>query len=79
MITFIFLQKYPKTDLRISSDKVNLRTCADSCRMLIDLIRYLAEDGDLIYHEPLEIQADTDTDISANVSGWIVPEQRRLL
>ena len=52
----------------MSSDKVNLRTCADSCRMLIDLIRYLAEDGDLIYHEPLDIQADADTDISANVS-----------
>lgn len=59
-------QRYPKTDLRVSSDRVNLRTCADSCIMLIDLIRYLAEDGDLTYPEPQDLHTDTETDISVN-------------
>jgi len=25
---------------------IRLRTCADSCRLLLDLITYLADDGD---------------------------------
>ncbi|XP_046351358.1 autophagy-related protein 2 homolog A-like isoform X1 [Haliotis rufescens] len=40
-------QKFPKTDLRISTNRVNIRTCADSCKALTELIRYFADDGDL--------------------------------
>lgn len=45
--SLIVFQHYPKTELRVSSNLVNIRTCADSCLMLIDLIKYVAADGDL--------------------------------
>ncbi|ESO82945.1 hypothetical protein LOTGIDRAFT_197758 [Lottia gigantea] len=40
-------QKYPKTDLRIHTNRINIRTCSDSCSALADLIQYFATDGDL--------------------------------
>lgn len=40
-------QHYPKTELRVASNLVNIRTCADSLSALIDLIRYFAADSDL--------------------------------
>ena len=43
----MLLQKHPKTDLRLSNNIVHIRTCADSCRALADLIQYFASDGDL--------------------------------
>ncbi|ELU17929.1 hypothetical protein CAPTEDRAFT_154368 [Capitella teleta] len=39
--------RYPKTDLRLSNNIVHLRTCADSCHALAELINYIAADGDL--------------------------------
>ena len=33
-------------ELQSSVNMVRLRTCADSCRLLLDLITYLADDGD---------------------------------
>lgn len=41
------MQRYPKTDLRLSNNIVHLRTCADSCHALAELINYIAADGDL--------------------------------
>ncbi|CAB3388360.1 Hypothetical predicted protein [Cloeon dipterum] len=38
----------PKVDLRASSKSVHLRTCADSCRALAEVLSYFASDGDLI-------------------------------
>lgn len=38
---------WPKTDMRVQANKMELRTCADSCRALVDLIMYFARDGDL--------------------------------
>lgn len=35
--------------------------------MLVDLITYLAEDGDLLYPAPVDFQTDIEADISANV------------
>ncbi|KAK6182870.1 hypothetical protein SNE40_010457 [Patella caerulea] len=40
-------QKYPKTDLRLNTNRINIRTCSDSCRALADIIVYFASDGDL--------------------------------
>ena len=39
--------KSPKFELQSSLNVVHLRTCADSCRLFLDLLTYLAEDGDL--------------------------------
>ncbi|KAL3873570.1 hypothetical protein ACJMK2_036667 [Sinanodonta woodiana] len=40
-------QKSPKTFLQVSTNRMNLRTCSDSCKALISLLQYLASDGDL--------------------------------
>ncbi|XP_052770169.1 autophagy-related protein 2 homolog B-like [Mya arenaria] len=41
---------FPKTDLSVSSNLVNIRTCADSLTAIINLLQYVAGDGDL--HPP---------------------------
>ena len=38
--------KLPQFELQTSLNVVRLRTCADSCRLLLDLLTYLADDGD---------------------------------
>ncbi|XP_045024451.1 autophagy-related protein 2 homolog A isoform X1 [Daphnia magna] len=38
--------KLPFFELQASLNLIRLRTCADSCRLLLDLMKYLAEDGD---------------------------------
>ena len=38
--------KSPFFELQASLNVVRLRTCADSCRLLLELITYLADDGD---------------------------------
>ncbi|XP_045166071.2 autophagy-related protein 2 homolog A-like [Mercenaria mercenaria] len=59
---------FPKTDLRVSSNLVNIRTCADSCQALIELIKYVAGDGDLYppVKQGMDIQTDIDLDTSVN-------------
>lgn len=42
----ILEDKFPSFELQTSFNVVRIRTCADSCRLLLDLITYLAEDGD---------------------------------
>ncbi|XP_065221759.1 autophagy-related protein 2 homolog A [Planococcus citri] len=37
----------PQTDLRASNNMVHIRTCADSAVALMDLVKYIASDGDL--------------------------------
>ncbi|XP_023222946.1 autophagy-related protein 2 homolog B-like isoform X2 [Centruroides sculpturatus] len=39
---------HPKLDLRAMNNMVHIRTCADSCRALQNLITYFANDGDLL-------------------------------
>ena len=39
--------KRRRFELQTSLNAVHVRTCADSCRLLLDLLTYLAEDGDL--------------------------------
>ncbi|XP_022329168.2 autophagy-related protein 2 homolog B-like [Crassostrea virginica] len=46
--------KFPKTDLRLRSNKINMRTCSDSCQALFELIQYFANDGDLKAREEEE-------------------------
>jgi len=38
--------KCPEFDLQTTLNLIRLRTCADSCRLLLDLLTYLADDGD---------------------------------
>ncbi|XP_062621343.1 autophagy-related protein 2 homolog B-like, partial [Saccostrea cucullata] len=49
-------KKFPKTDLRLRTNRINLRTCSDSCKALFELIRYFANDGDLKEHEETDIK-----------------------
>ncbi|XP_071542076.1 autophagy-related protein 2 homolog A [Panulirus ornatus] len=40
-------EKKPKIDLMASNNVIHIRTCADSCKALLELLIYLASDGDL--------------------------------
>lgn len=40
-------EKKPKIDLVASNNIIHIRTCADSCKALLELLIYLASDGDL--------------------------------
>lgn len=40
-------KKQPLTDLSMSNNLLNIRTCADSCVALMKLVQYFASDGDL--------------------------------
>lgn len=40
-------QKIPKSDLRFQVNELNVHTCADSTRAILDLIQYIVRDGDL--------------------------------
>ncbi|CAH1999640.1 unnamed protein product [Acanthoscelides obtectus] len=44
----------PHIDLRASNNIVHIHTCADSARMLMQLIKYFASDGDLTKPQPSE-------------------------
>ena len=65
-LTFIELQRYSKVDLQVSNNILHIRTCADSCRALQNLILYLANDGDL--NNPDDSCSYIDDDISVQVS-----------
>lgn len=41
-------QGHPQLELRMSNNTVNVRTCSDSCSALLQLIQYIAADGDLV-------------------------------
>lgn len=41
-------QGHPQVELRMSNNVVNVRTCSDSCFALLQLIQYIAADGDLV-------------------------------
>uniref|UniRef100_A0A8C1DU76 Autophagy related 2B n=1 Tax=Cyprinus carpio carpio TaxID=630221 RepID=A0A8C1DU76_CYPCA len=44
----------PRFELRCSSDVIHIRTCADSCAALMNLIQYIASYGDLLPPSGLE-------------------------
>ncbi|XP_074651009.1 autophagy-related protein 2 homolog B-like [Tubulanus polymorphus] len=39
--------RHPKIDLRASNNIIHIRTCSDSMRALLQLVQYVASDGDL--------------------------------
>lgn len=41
-------QSHPQVELRMSNNAVNVRTCSDSCSALLQLVQYIAADGDLV-------------------------------
>lgn len=49
---------HPKLDLRATNNIVHIRTCADSCRALQNLITYFANDGDLLSETSLSRGAE---------------------
>ncbi len=59
-------QKFPKTDLRISTNRLNIRTCSDSCKALTELIRYFADDGDVMFSDD-----DVPEEMSVASSGTV--------
>ena len=58
----LYLQKFPKRDLRVSTNRLNIRTCSDSCKALMELIRYFATDGDLNVEEPVDLDSTGTSD-----------------
>jgi len=59
-------------DLSVGSNLVNIRTCADSLTALINLIKYVADDGDLKPQpEPGDRLPDILVEGAQQVSGWI--------
>ncbi|KAK7506847.1 hypothetical protein BaRGS_00001698 [Batillaria attramentaria] len=65
---------WPRTDMRVQANKVELRTCADSCRALIDLIMYFARDGDL---EPKVSMSEDGESLSSQSTPRQGSEERR--
>ncbi|XP_021359493.1 autophagy-related protein 2 homolog A-like isoform X1 [Mizuhopecten yessoensis] len=55
--------KFPKTDLKVLTNRLNLRTCSDSCKALMELIQYFANDGDLYFHEETPSLRDSTQDL----------------
>ncbi|XP_052105810.1 autophagy-related protein 2 homolog B-like [Mytilus californianus] len=54
--------KFPKTDFKVSTNRLNIRTCSDSCKALMDLIRYFATDGDLDVEEAEDLNSTGTSD-----------------
>ena len=52
-------QSPPKTDMRFLCHQLILHTCADTAKALIDLIKYIVNDGDLDF--------DLDTEVESSV------------
>lgn len=63
----------PQTDLRASNNIVHIRTCADSTVALMDLIKYIACDGDLSdanLKDDLKINSTSDSkDVLVNLNS----------
>ncbi|XP_059486897.1 autophagy-related protein 2 homolog A [Neocloeon triangulifer] len=55
--------RVPKVDLRASSTALHLRTCADSCRALAELLSYFASDGDLT--QPINMSSRSTTPLQS--------------
>ncbi|XP_061156845.1 autophagy-related protein 2 homolog B isoform X1 [Syngnathus typhle] len=54
----------PRFELRCSSDVIHIRTCADSCAALMNLIQYIASYGDLL--PPAEPEAKQSSSTQKN-------------
>lgn len=52
---------HPQSELRMSNNTVNVRTCSDSCSALLQLIQYIAADGDLVPSYEPEVPDATKT------------------
>ena len=60
-----FVQGHPQVELRMSNNTVHVRTCSDSCSALLQLIQYIAADGDLVpSYEPEEPDASKAPSVS---------------
>lgn len=55
-------QKFPKTDFKVLASRLNIRTCSDSCKALMELVQYFATDGDLIGGEPDDLNSTGTSD-----------------
>ena len=55
-------QKIPKTDFKVSTNRLNIRTCSDSCKALMELIQYFSTDGDLNVDETEDLNSTCNSD-----------------
>lgn len=71
--------KIPKRDVTLGSNRINVRTCSDSCIALMELIQYIANDGDLTHDSADDVSSTTtkpdqdDLDIASLVSAVADP------
>ena len=57
----------------MSNNTVNVRTCSDSCSALLQLIQYIAADGDLVpSYEPEEPDATKAPSVSEVIHSQTV-------
>ncbi|XP_051942954.1 autophagy-related protein 2 homolog B-like isoform X1 [Hippocampus zosterae] len=59
----------PRFELRCSSDVIHIRTCADSCAALMNLIQYIASYGDLL--PPAEPEAKQTSSTQKNKAEFL--------
>lgn len=68
----------PQTDLRASNNIVHIRTCADSAIALMDLVKYVASDGDLVDTNVIDeygvTKKQNNEDVLVNLKGERVVE-----
>lgn len=61
-------EKKPKIDLVASNNVIHIRTCADSCKSLLELLIYLASDGDLTQEASLTTETTVIPPVTSPVS-----------
>uniref|UniRef100_A0A672MZU1 Autophagy related 2B n=1 Tax=Sinocyclocheilus grahami TaxID=75366 RepID=A0A672MZU1_SINGR len=64
----------PRFELRCSSDVIHIRTCADSCAALMNLIQYIASYGDLLPPSGLEAKHNRDKCFDSSSQAPLLPE-----
>ncbi|XP_071501504.1 autophagy-related protein 2 homolog B-like [Diadema antillarum] len=70
-------EKNPKLDLKVSNNKVHLRTCADSCSALAQLLLYVSSDGDFATYSESS-RADQDVQpVAVTVKEDSSPKQTK--
>ncbi|KAK3878072.1 hypothetical protein Pcinc_017284 [Petrolisthes cinctipes] len=62
-------EKKPKIDLIASNNIIHIRTCADSCKALLELMIYLASDGDLTKEASLTPEALSESSSGTSFSA----------
>lgn len=68
------VSKKPKIDLLASNNAIHIRTCADSCKALMELLIYLASDGDLTEEASNQAPSNENLDECATLKPTEIQE-----